>query len=111
MDKEVRLFLTPALKEATGEELKQIGVAAFGSKLGYVESERKDILDLFKSKLGIKEGQTDRKKLHYIIDYVESYDRNENEVVKIGEGLSLKKSIPGRRLSVEEIINGLENIH
>lgn len=108
MNKEVRAFLTPALKGATEDELKRIGIVAFGSNLGYLEKERKDILNEFNSSLGStdEDGYT-RQKLHYIINYVESYDRNEKETVKTGGGLSFKKDLPGRRLTVKEIINEL----
>lgn len=110
MDNEVRQFLTPSLRNATENELKQIGLASFGSNLGYLYSEKKDVIKKFREELDLPDfGDSDRKKHHHILEYVEAYDRKEDERVKINETVSFTKDIPKKRLTPKEIIENLND--
>ncbi|MDY2554995.1 hypothetical protein [Enterococcus faecalis] len=100
MREEVLNELVPTLQKATDEQLKIIGVGAFGGKLPFVD---KEVLSEFKNTLGLSDDTyADRLICKYISNNVESYDYQlENE----GATLDLHYKVPKRKkISIEEIV-------
>ena len=100
MREEVLNELVPTLQRATDEQLKIIGIGAFGGKLPFVD---KGILSEFKNTLGLADDTyADRLLCKYISNNVESYDYQlENE----GATSDLHYKVPKRKkISIDEIV-------
>lgn len=103
MKKKIVDYLTPVLQKASEEDLRVIGVGAFGSNLAYLISAQPKIIADFKDALDIEEeSYADRMISHYIIDWVESYGKSSS--AKSEEIVTFKDSTPERQLSVSEIV-------
>lgn len=106
MNQEIKELLTPALQEATDEEIKQIGFAAFGHNLSYVVSMKKDLYAQFQETYELENfTYIDRKKFSFMVTYVEAYDRGETGTVSV-EGVKI--DAPTQRPTPQEIIELLK---
>ncbi len=77
MMNELKEYLSPALQNATDRELATIGVASFGSNLGFLESEHPEVIEEFCRVHQIQKNKNfDRKMLHYITTQVEPAKRS-----------------------------------
>lgn len=103
MNDEIRQFITPILKDATDDQLKKIGFAAFGSNYSYLSSERKELLDEFQKELELADfSSEDRERLKYIVDYVESF--NESPQMAINNNLTMNRNKFDDAPTIESII-------
>lgn len=111
MKKEVVEFLTPSLKKATTDELKIIGVGAFGSNFPYLTEVEPGIIKSFKEELKLpNEDYADRMILHYVITWVEAQN-NQSESPSDSSGvLKFKPAAPDKPISKKSIVAEAEKL-
>lgn len=102
-------WVSDVFVKANKEQIKLIGFAIFGSKLSYLESEKKQLLIDFKTEYGIDdETYADRLILKYIVNYVELHGTN--STVKTSSGLLIEKEVPHEELTLDEILIKVQRI-
>jgi len=108
MKKEVIEYLTPSLQKATAEELKVIGVGAFGSNFPYLVEAKPEIIKAFKEELKLPdEDYADRMIFHYVITWVEA---QESKAVSSSGVLEFNPAVPSKPVTIKTIVSETEKL-